>query len=72
MEPQISTKFGLYMYKNTMQQQAEKLDALTLDNLTNLIMEWQLGGHGKALFSEWLEGKRSRYMEMKKKRRNWS
>ena len=70
MEPSISNKFGLYMYKNTMSQQQEKFDALTLENLTGLIMEWNLGGYGKPLFSEWLEKKRPKYLEMKKKRKN--
>ena len=40
LEPNLPTKFILTLFKNTMASQIEKLDAVTLENLTNIVIDY--------------------------------
>ena len=69
IEPNIDQQFILRIFKKTiLQQNNTKLDGITIDNLTDLILKYSVGGYGKPVFSDYLESKRAQYKEIKKKR----
>lgn len=57
-EPKISGKLVLDLFKQAVEENHkagfDEIDQLSLEQLTNLIIKYQIGGHGKQLLSDWL------------------
>lgn len=59
----------LLLYKHVCTEENIKDDALSYDNLIDLIIEYKIGGFGRLLFGNYLESLRSKYKENRKHRK---
>ena len=55
IEPEIPEQLILTLFKNTVTVQPDqKLDSISFDNLTQLILKYKLGGFGKGIMVDYL------------------
>jgi hypothetical protein len=55
IEPEIPEQLILTLFKNTVTVQPDqKLDNISFDNLTQLILKYKLGGFGKGIMVDYL------------------
>lgn len=55
LEPSIPKRLCLVLYKNALDvENSEKVGAITLDTLTDLIIQYKIGGYGNLILGKWL------------------
>lgn len=54
MEPTCDTKMTLMLFKNALAYESASPDSLSVEGLTDLVINFQIGGFGKMPLREWL------------------